>query len=90
MTKKKSEEQIWLDGVKRRLTKYISNPKWDYLELSDLHMSIITAIMNCDDVNKLSPSINERTVEIVFERIKSRMSKVKLTFGSGKNNEKDF
>ena len=89
MAKKKSEEQIWLDGIKRRLIKYISNPKWDYLELSDLHMSIVTAIMNCDDVNKLSPSINERVVNIVFDRIKSQMSKIKLTSGSSKN-EKEF
>ena len=90
MAKKKSEEQIWLDGIKRRLTKYISNPKWDYLELSDLHMSIITTIMNCNDVNNLSPSINERVVDIIFERIKIKMSKIKLTSGSSKNNEKDF
>ena len=85
---KKSEEQIWLDGVKRRLMKYIKNPKWDYLELSDLHMSIVTAIMNCDDVNNLSPAINERVVDIIFERIQNRMSKVKLT--SGKSGEKEY
>lgn len=85
---KKSEEQIWFEGVKRRLIKYINNPKWDYLELSDLHMSIVTAITRCDDVNNLSPSINERVVEILFERIRNRMSKIKLT--SGNNNEKDY
>ena len=82
---KKSEEQVWLDGVKRRLQKYINNPKWDYLNLSDLYMSVITAIMNCNDVNMLSPSINERVVDMIFERIQNQMSKVKLTSGKEKD-----
>ena len=60
---KKSEEHIWLDSVKRRLIKYISNPKWDYIELSDLQMGIVMAITNCENVNNLSPSINERVTD---------------------------
>ncbi|MBQ8426007.1 MAG: hypothetical protein IJX17_08360 [Clostridia bacterium] len=85
---KKSEEQIWLDSVKRRLIKYISNPKWDYIELSDLQMSIVMAITNCENVNNLSPSINERVTDNLFEVIKSKMSKVKLTYGH--SSEKEF
>ena len=84
---KKSEEQIWLDSVKRRLIKYISNPKWDYIELSDLQMGIVMAITNCENVNNLSPSINERVTDNLFEIIKSKMSKVKLTYG--KSDEKE-
>ena len=85
---KKSEEQIWLDSVKRRLIKYINNPKWDYIELSNLQMSIVMAITNCENVNNLSPSINERVTDNLFEVIKSKMSKVKLTYGH--SSEKEF
>jgi len=84
---KKSEEQLWLESTKRRLIKYISNPKWDYLELSDLQLSIIMNITNCEDVNKLSPSINDRVVDNLFDIIKSKMSKVKLTYGKSSERE---
>ena len=86
---KKSEDQIWLEGVKRRLIKYINNPKWDYIQLSDLSMSIVTAITNCEDVKLLSPSINERVTDILFERIQSQMRKVKLISSSSSGKQKE-
>ena len=85
---KKSEEQVWLDSIKRRLIKYISNPKWDYINLSDLQLSIVMAITNCEDVKNLPPSINERVTDNLFEIIKSKMSKVKLTYGKSEEKER--
>lgn len=84
---KKNPDQIWLNSIKKQLTKYISNPKWDYVNLSDFNLSIITQIMNCNDINQLSLLIDERLVNSIFETIKKSFSKIKLTTGNSSERE---
>lgn len=70
-------EQKWLESTQNKLKKFISSPYWDSIELSDLHFSIVTSIMNTSNVQLLSPSINERVVDILLETIKNKLEKAK-------------
>ena len=75
--KELKEEQKWFKSVKTKLGKYISSIYWDSIKLSDLQFSIVTHIMNTDNVQFLSPSINERTVDILLDSINNKLKKAK-------------
>ena len=72
--KDKSDEK-WLKSIQQRLKKYISSPYWDDISISDTHFNIITHIMNANSIKELSPSINERVTDSIFERIKQEIKR---------------
>ena len=77
MNKEELEEKKWFEGVKRKLQKYISNPYWDDLNLSNTYITVITLIMNTTDVKKLSPLINEKLTNDILNTIQTKLKQVK-------------
>lgn len=89
--KQLKEDEKWLKSVQKKFMKLISNLKWDCIELSNLQYDIISHIMNCKSVKKLSPSINERVVDQILETIKNKFNKVKFSKQKSEDeNEREF
>lgn len=74
---KKSEDQRWLESIQKKFAKLINSPYWDCIELSQNYIDIISLIMNTKDVNNLSPLINERLTDNIFECINTKIKKAK-------------
>ena len=81
MSQEDIDEQKWLIKVQNKIRTLVSNPKWDYIQLSDLQLGILSSVMNAKRVNQLSPSINERVVEVLFGIIKKQFANIKLEKG---------
>ena len=74
--KQLKEEQKWLESVQNKLKKYICGPYWDDVCLSNVEYDIIKHIMNTQSVKTLSPSINERITDMIFDNIKKQINKL--------------
>lgn len=81
MSQEDIDEHKWLIKVQNKIRTLVSNPKWDYIQLSDLQLGILSSVMNAKRVNQLSPSINERVVEVLFGIIKKQFANIKLEKG---------
>lgn len=72
--------QEWLNNTQKRLNEYMSDAKWEYIDLSVLQHQLITKILNTKDVNDLPQSINDSLVNYLYEVIDSQFKKVNLTY----------
>lgn len=72
-----NEDDKWLKKVQNKLKRYISNPIWDCIELSDLNYSIIERIMNANKAKDLPYVINERLVDNLLETIDVKFKEIK-------------
>ena len=70
------EEIAWFKKIKKKLFKYINDDRWDMITLPNLTYSIIEHINNTENVWELSPCINERIVNNIFEIIEEKFKKV--------------
>ena len=77
--KQKSEEQKWLESVQRKLKKYISSPYWDCINLPDSFYSIISIIMQTNNVKHMSPCIDERVTDMILNKIEKEFKNIKQT-----------
>lgn len=77
MNKEDKEEQLWFEGVKKKLAKFISSPYWDSIHISNSYIDIITLIMNTKKVNELSPLINERLTDQIINTIQKEIKEAK-------------
>lgn len=72
--------QEWLNNTQKRLNEYMSDAKWEYIDLSVLQHQLITKILNTKDVNDLPQSINDSLVNYLYEVIDGIYKKVNLTY----------
>lgn len=72
--------QEWLNNTQKRLNEYMSDEKWECIDLSVLQHQLITKILNTKDVNDLPQSINDSLVNYLYEVIDGLYKKVNLTY----------
>lgn len=72
--------QEWLNNTQKRLNEYMSDEKWEDIDLSVLQHQLITKILNTKDVNNLPQTINDSLVNYLYEVIDSQFKKVNLTY----------
>lgn len=72
--------QEWLNNTQKRLNEYMSDEKWECIDLSVLQHQLITKILNTKDVNELPQSINDSLVNYLYEVIDGQYKKVNLTY----------
>lgn len=72
--------QEWLNNTQKRLNEYMSDEKWECIDLSVLQHQLITKILNTKDVNDLPQSINDSLVNYLYEVIDGQYKKVNLTY----------
>ncbi len=72
--------QEWLNNTQKRLNEYMSDEKWECIDLSVLQHQLITKILNTKDVNELPQSINDSLVNYLYEVIDGLYKKVNLTY----------
>lgn len=72
--------QEWLNNTQKRLNEYMSDEKWECIDLSALQHQLITKILNTKDVNELPQSINDSLVNYLYEVIDGQYKKVNLTY----------
>lgn len=71
--KYQKEELCWLKSIQKKFMKYISNPNWDNLTLTETEINIVTFIMNAKTPNELPLLVNERLVDHILEKIKNQL-----------------
>lgn len=72
--------QEWLNNTQKRLNEYMSDEKWECIDLSVLQHQLISKILNTKDVNDLPQSINDSLVNYLYEVIDGQYKKVNLTY----------
>lgn len=72
--------QEWLNNTQKRLNEYMSDEKWECIDLSVLQHQLITKILKTKDVNDLPQSINDSLVNYLYEVIDGLYKKVNLTY----------
>ena len=72
--------QEWLNNTQKRLNEYMSDEKWECIDLSVLQHQFITKILNTKDVNDLPQSINDSLVNYLYEVIDGIYKKVNLIY----------
>mgnify|MGYP006886826870 CR=1 FL=1 len=72
--------QEWLNNTQKRLNEYMSDEKWEDIDLSVLQHQLITKILNTKNVNDLPQTINDSLVNYLYEVIDSQFKKVNLTY----------
>ena len=72
-----NQDDKWLKKVQNKLKRYISNPMWDCIELSDLNYSIIMHIMNANKAKDLPYVINESLVNNLLKTIDDKFRETK-------------
>ena len=75
--KDRNEEQKWLNSVKKKFMKYISNLNWDNIKLTDTELTIVTFIMNAKTPDDLPILVNERIVDHILEKVKNQLNNLK-------------
>ena len=73
---KYQEEQCWLKYIQKKFMKYISNPNWDNLTLTETEINIVTFIMNAKTPNELPLLVDERLVDHILEKIKNQLKNI--------------
>lgn len=76
-TKTHKEEQKWLMSIQKKFKKFISNPKWDSLSLTNTEWDIVMRIMNTNDVEDLPILINERIVDHILTKISNQFKNIR-------------
>ena len=71
-TTTRKEEQKWLMSIQKKFKKFISNPKWDSLSLTNTEWDIVMRIMNTNEVEDLPILINERIVDHILTKISNQ------------------
>lgn len=69
------EEIEWFKKIKKKITKYVLDDRWDMISLPNLVFSVVRQICLANDVNELSPAINERIVDNCIEIIEQKFKK---------------
>lgn len=75
--KEKKEEQRWLNSVKKKFMRYISNINWDNIKLTDTEISIVTFVMNAETPDDLPILVNERIVTHVLDKVRNQLNSLK-------------
>lgn len=70
--KDKREEERWLKSIKNKFKKFISDLRWDLLNLTETEMSIVTFVMNAKSVGDLPVLVDERLIDHIIEKIKKQ------------------
>ncbi len=68
--KEKQEEERWLKSIKNKFKKFISDLRWDLLNLTETEISIVTFVMNAKSVGDLPVLVDERLIDHIIEKIK--------------------
>lgn len=76
MTQEEKEEQLWLNSIQKKFFKYISNPNWDNLKLTETEVSVITFITNAKTPNDLPILVDERLVDYILNKIKNQLKNI--------------